>query len=200
VGCDAGTSATGPSPSGTPSTSAEGSLSAPPPPAETPVPTPTDPPDSLPPIPETPRPSVTPGTAAGCTGEERHQDFYADIAAAVDWDVYCAVLPDGWYFEAGNYQLRDGGRMAASYRGPAGAVLELQEGAFCPDGTGCVPAGVDAGGASLGDRDATLVIADDGVLAIVADRGAAVSWLAVGRGLDEARFTGLAAALLRVAD
>jgi hypothetical protein len=189
--------------SGTPVVSTQPSQSSPTPPAspaETPVPTPTDPPDSLPPIPETPRPSVTPGTAAGCTGEERHQDFYADVAAAVDWDVYCGVLPDGWYFEAGNYQLASGGRMAATYRGPGGASFELQEGAFCGDASGCVPAGQDGGPAAFGDRDATLVVGGDGTLAIVADRGAAVSWLAVGHGLGETAFKELAAGLLQVGD
>jgi hypothetical protein len=151
-------------------------------------------------LPETPRPSIPLGTAAGCTGEERHQDFYADVAAAVDWDVYCAVLPDGWFFEAGSYRLASGGRMAASYRGPGGTSLELQEGAFCTDGSGCVPAGQDGGRAQFGDRDATLVIGDDGSLAIVADRGAAISWLAIGRGLGEAAFMELGADLLQVAD
>lgn len=199
AGCDPGSSATGPSLSATPGASFQTPVVTPPAPTEVPAPTPTDPPESLPPVPETPRPSATPGTAAGCTGEERHQDFYADVAAAVDWDVYCAVLPDGWFFEAGNYRLAGGGRMAATYRGPGGTSLELQEGAFCPDGSGCLPAGQDAGAARFGDRDAALVIGD-GVMAVVADRGAAVSWMAVGRGLDEATFTDLAASLLRVAD
>ncbi len=35
------------------------------------------------------------GAAAACTGTRRERAFFADAAAAVDWTVVCAVLPNG---------------------------------------------------------------------------------------------------------
>lgn len=157
-------------------------------------PTPTDPPDSLPPV-ETIPPSRTPSPAGSCTGDAEQQDFFAAVAEAVTWDVYCPSLPAGWFVQAGSYRLADGGRLQIGYSGPGGASLELSEGAFCADEDGCVPDGSDVGPGQFGDRQGTLVAGADGSFAIVVDRGAHVSWLIVGTGLDRATFEGHAAAL-----
>lgn len=157
--------------------------------------TPSDPPPS----PET-SPSADAGPAADCTGTEENRTFYGSVAAAVDWTVYCPVLPSGWFVEAGQYRLAGGGRLAIAYRGPDGARFSLDEGAFCTDGSGCVPAGTDLGTTTFGDRTGTLVATDDGEFAIVVDAGSSISWALTGDGLDEATARTLGAALIAVGD
>ncbi len=138
------------------------------------------------------------GSAAACSGLPTNRDFFAAAAAALDWDVYCGVFPDGWFVETGSYRLRDGGQLTIAYRGPNGARLELRQGAFCGDLGGCVPSGQEQGTAAFGDRQGTFVALDGGGYAVVVDRAAAISWLAIGANLDEASFRALVAALHRV--
>ncbi len=143
-------------------------------------------------------PFPNPDPAAACSGSDRNRDFYAAVAEAVDWDVYCPVLPRGWYVDQGTYRLAGGGRLEIAYTGPAGARLELREGAFCFEADGCVPSGTDRGEAAFGDRTGTLVELADGGWAIVVDRGERISWLAVGEGLTETEFVDLVARLALV--
>ncbi len=152
--------------------------------------------------PGSPAPTGGPNSSAvDCSGSPENRSFFAEAAAAVAWDVYCGVLPGGWFIEApSNYRLRDGGQMIVNYRGPNRAHLELHEGAFCTDAGGCVPSGREMGEAAFGDRPGTFVALDDGRFAVVVDRGAAISWLAIGENLDEASFRTLAGALHRVSD
>jgi len=124
--------------------------------------------------------------------------FYGSVATAVDWTVYCPVLPNGWFVEAGQYRLANGGRLAISYRGPGGARFSLDEGAWCSDGTGCVPAGSGMGTTAFGDLTGTLIATSDGNFAISVDAGSPVSWLLTGDGLDEATIRTFGAALIAV--
>ena len=140
------------------------------------------------------------GTAAACTGSAENRDFYASMAAAVEWTVYCPVLDDGWFVQTGQYRLADGGRMEIVYEGPARAQLTLDGGAFCTIRGGCVPPGVDVGRAAFGDRDGTLVALDDGSWAVVVDREAALGWLLVVTGLDEVATRAIAARMVVVGD
>lgn len=88
--------------------------------------------------------------------------------------------------------------MRIAYTGPDGARFELSEGAFCDDADGCVPSGPDAGPAAFGGLSGTLVIGADGRYAVVVDRGADRSWVAIGVGLDVEVFKDFAASLVRV--
>ncbi|HWP64107.1 MAG TPA: hypothetical protein VNO86_11620 [Candidatus Binatia bacterium] len=182
-----------PSPAASPS----GAPVASPSDAASPAPTPSEPapsePASSPPESPTSTPPPNPDPAAVCSGSDRNRDFYAAVAEAVDWDVYCPVLPSGWYVDRGTYRLASGGRLEIAYTGPAGARLEIREGAFCTEASGCVPSGTDRGEAAFGDRTGTLVELDGGGWAIVVDRGARISWLAVGEGLTETEFIDLVA-------
>jgi hypothetical protein len=148
---------------------------------------------SAPPTPSSPAPG-----GAGCTGSVGNRDFFASVAASVQWTVYCAVLPDGWFIESGNYRLRSQGQMRVAYRGPDGAHLELSEGAFCTGANGCVPNGQASGSAMFGDLEGTGYDLDGGGLAIVVDPGAVISWLAIGGNLDQPTFQALVAELHRV--
>ena len=142
-----------------------------------------------------PSESAETGAAAACTGTDENRQFFEAAAATLDWTVYCAVLPSGWFVDAGEYRRAGGGRLEIAYRGPKGARLQLREGAFCPDGAGCVPSGTEAGDASFGDQAGTLISTDDGGWAVVVDRGEAISWLAVGTSIDEDAFRAITSAL-----
>ena len=174
-----------------------------PPPSATNAPPPTEP-TSVPTDPASPTASTDPSASpvapptVECTGTADNRDFFAAIAEAVSWDVYCAVLPGGWFVDSGTYRLSNGGWMEVSYRGPGDARLVLREGAFCQEDGDCVPAGPDVGAAPFGDREGTLVAADDGSWAVTVDRGSALAWLVTGSGLGEATFRSLAEALALV--
>ncbi len=133
-----------------------------------------------------------------CAGNDDNKAFYAGAAANIDWPVYCPVLPARWVVSTGNYSGRGVGQLSISYRGPAGATLSLQEGAFCETSDGCVPPGTDSGEASFGDQPGTLITVDDGGFAIVVGRAETPSWLAVATGIDEATFRDIAAGFVRI--
>lgn len=186
-----------PSPAASPSDiAATPSASVPVDPTDEPVETPTEPPTEEP-SEEVPSESVGPGAAA-CSGSDQNRDFFEDAASVLDWTVYCAVLPTGWFVNSGEYRRAGGGRLEIAYRGPGGARLELHEGAYCAAGDGCVPSGTDAGEASFGDKSGTLVATDDSGWALIVDADSQISWLAVGTGLDEAEFRALTSALAAV--
>jgi hypothetical protein len=153
-----------------------------------------------------PGPSPTPGDSSGpapsptndasiCSGAKDTPDFYESFASSVNFPVYCAVLPAGWSLVAGTYRLAGGGHITIQFRRRAdNATLELDEGSFCADDSGCVPAGSAAGSGPFGDLTGELVQTSSGYAVVVA-RGEKPSWLAVGGGLDQASFTALTAAL-----
>lgn len=176
-------------------------------PAPTPVPEATvtvAPTEASTPAPTAAPPSVEPsppgaaGSVAVCSGDDSNREFFANVAAAYDWPVYCPVLPARWVVETGQYRSAGGGWMEITYKGPGGARFQLREGAFCDLPEGCVPDGPDAGAAAFGDLQGTLVTADDGRYAVVVGRGDRRSWLAIGSGLDLEVFKGFAADLALV--
>jgi hypothetical protein len=140
-------------------------------------------------------PSSGTGAAAACSGTDNNRTFFEDAAVAVNWTVYCAVLPAGWFVDSGQYRGSSGGKVEISYKGPGGARFELHEGAFCAAADGCVPGGTDAGDASFDGSTGTLVTLDGGGWAVVVDRGNPISWLAVGTGMSQATFQTLAGGL-----
>ncbi len=142
--------------------------------------------------------AAPPQGTESCTGTPENQGFYDDVAAAVSWSVYCPALAAGWFVQSGQYRLADGGRLEITYRGPGGAGLMLQEGAFCPGGD-CVPAGDAVDAVPFGDRAGTLLRTADG-WAIAVDRGETVSWLLRLSGVSEADARTIAADLVRVRD
>ena len=184
------------SPLASPSTpaSAIASAATPAPPSETPsaaAPSPT-PSDSL------PSSSAGAGSIGDCTGTQDNRDFYAAVAAAVAWPVYCPSITGRWSVITGSYRLAGGGHMDISYKGPNDARIELHEGAFCTDANGCVPPGSESGDAAFGDLPGTLVELDDGRVAVVVARGERQSWLAIGSGLDATTFASITAGLIRL--
>ena len=141
-------------------------------------------------------PSPTaPSTASVCSGAKDTPDFYESFAGAVNFPVYCAVLPAGWSLVSGTYRLANGGHITISFRRRAdSATFELDEGSFCADNSGCVPSGTPAGSGPFGDLSGSLVQTSSGFALVVA-KGEKPSWLATGNGLDQASFLALTAAL-----
>ncbi len=149
-------------------------------------------------LPSGPPASGLPTGAAGCSGSHDNRVFFDAIAGQVPWAVYCAVLPDGWFVQAGSFSLRSGGRMEITYHGPEGALLTLEEGNVCEGQASPCPAGGEQiGQASFGDRPGTLTRAGSGY-AIDVDASSFPGWSVTGTGMDQATFTGIAAALLHV--
>jgi hypothetical protein len=142
--------------------------------------------------------SGVPTGAAGCSGSHDNRVFFDAIAGQVPWAVYCAVLPDGWFVQAGSFSLRSGGRLQITYHGPDGALLTLVEGNVCEGQTSpCSVAGEQLGPASFGDRQGTLTRVGSGY-AIDVDASSSPGWSVTGTGMDQATFTAIAAALLHV--
>jgi hypothetical protein len=134
---------------------------------------------------------------AECTGTDENREFFAQFAEAVDWPVYCPALPSGWFVGTGQWRQADGPRLEISYRGPAGAGLLLQQGAYCPGEGECVPPGDDLGPTAFADRDGTLIETAEG-WAIVVDRGEQPSWLLTLTGVSEAAARRIAADLVQI--
>ena len=139
-------------------------------------------------------------SAATCTGTDDNRTFFADAAQTVDWTVVCAVLPKHWFVSTGSYHRGGGGRLTIGYKGPDGATLTLNEGAWCTDASGCAPAGTEVGPAVLGAMAGTLFALDDGGYAIVLDGGDGISWQLQTEGLSQAKTEKLAAAAVAVTD
>lgn len=165
------------------------------PPSDEPTEGPTD-------APESDEPSSTAGTgpAAACTGNDENRDFYAAIADAVSWPVYCPTLPEGWFVTAGQYSLADGGQMEIRYRGPDDASIELRQGSVCADGA-CAASGDDLGEATFGDRSGTLWGESESgteLFSILVDPDGPPSWVFGATGLSESDVRAIAADLVVV--
>jgi hypothetical protein len=138
------------------------------------------------------------GPAAACSGTDNNRDFYADAASALAFSVYCPVLPSGWFVQQGDYQLKGGGQLHITYKGPAGASLELIERGPCGEGDDCIPSGTQEGERSFGDLPATLVALGDGGLMIAAENVTDGRWWIIGQGIDEVALTQIASDLVLV--
>jgi hypothetical protein len=124
------------------------------------------------------------GTAAACSGNDENRAFFAGVAEAVAWDVYCPVLPAGWFVDTGSFRLAGGGRLEIDYKGPGGARLEIRQGTYCAGEDDCIPAAPDAGARLLDVGDGRwLIVAEEGALnwevrSIALDRATALAYAA----------------------
>ncbi len=187
----------GPSPAGSdePTPSEEAT------PREQPTGSPAEPPSGSPSTaPSTsPPPTSTPGSAAACAGNADNRDWFAGLARAVAWDVYCPALPAGWFVVSGSYRLAGSGKMTITYKGPAGQRIEILEGAYCGTTAGCPPTAPDAGPAAFGNRDGHLVDAGGGSWVVVTGDGD-LDWQATGIGMDGPTLAGYTAAFVKVGE
>ena len=148
-------------------------------------------------------PSPQPGSSDACSGTAENRDFYAALAASVAWDVYCPVLPAGWFVDprpnSNWYRLANGGQLSITYRGPGGAEIDVREGSFCAGQSDCIPSGMDAGSASFGDLPARLLDLGNGSwMVVVAPPGGDAAWQATGTGMDGPALAAYTAAFAHV--
>jgi hypothetical protein len=120
------------------------------------------------------------------------------------FDVYCPVLPATWFVDAGGGEWRGGNDqwLQISYKGPGGAKISLQEGAFCTGGLSlCSSHDSVIGPASFGDLKGTLDALGPTPsfgYAIYIDPGTRKGYTITGVGLTQDAFKAIAAALLKV--
>lgn len=152
-------------------------------PTEQPTGEATEPPTGSPSGAPTDTPAPSAGAGDACSGNDENRAFYEAVAGDVTWDVYCAVLPAGWFVDAGSFRLAGGGKLEISYKGPGGQRIEMRQGTYCAGVEGCIPTGPDAGPASYGGRPARLVDTGGGTWLVVVEGGDA-NWEAKGLGMD----------------
>jgi hypothetical protein len=141
----------------------------------------------------------SPSSDAPCTSSTTNPTFFSTIAESVSWTVYCAVLPAGWYFQLGNYDLNGAGQMTVTYKGPGGVHLQLQEGAFCTGGESvCATHDSIIGPTAYGDQTGQLMTLVPGYVVYVSP-GVPPSWAAASVDLPESTFVRLVADLHAVA-
>jgi hypothetical protein len=139
-------------------------------------------------------------STASCTGSADHQAFYLEAASKLMFDVYCAALPKGWWLQDGEYKQPNGGKLTLIYKNSAGAVIEIGEGNFCSDPSTCWPVDSTIGTGSFGPLSGTLVVASAGpVYGVYVGDHTALSYTIRGKGLTQAKFTAIAAAMVKVA-
>ena len=165
-------------------------------------------PSSAPSATPTPAPSQTPtpsaaasSLASACTGTADHQAFFVEAASKLPFDVYCAALPAGWFFQDAAYVQANGGKLTIDYKGPGGATLAIAEGAFCMTGVAaCSPHASIRGTASFGDKPGMLDVltTPPDVLVVYVSPGTKAAYQISGMNLTQARFVSLAAALTKV--
>jgi hypothetical protein len=160
-------------------------------PAPTLAPTPTEAPT------DTPAPTAAPtSVAAACTGTADHKAFFADAAHALHFNVYCAVLPKGWWLQEGKYEH---GALFVYYKNSAGAGIELNEGSFCADPSTCLSGYPTLGAGSFGDMAGTLHLMNPTpTYGIFVNVHSTPAYAIMGVGLTQAKFVQIAAALHRV--
>lgn len=145
-------------------------------------------------------PSATAVPSTACTGSASNQAFWAEAASATKWDVYCAVLPAGWYTSDAFYEGTSSGTIHIILKVAGGPKVEIDEGSFCTtDAATCSPheslIGKSAFGDLLGDLDAL----SGGGFAIYVNPGTAKAYSIKGSGMSQDTFVAYAAALAKVA-
>ena len=169
-------------------------------PVETPTPgetpAPGDTPAPEPTVTATAAPSASPAAsptspAALCTGNTDNKSFFAAVAHTLSFDIYCAVLPSGWWLQSASYKGTGGGSLYATYKSSGGGVLNLYED-HNTDTCFVAPLGNGKFGNLAGklyQKDATPTYG------VVAYGAGTVCYRATATGLTQARFTTYAAAL-----
>jgi hypothetical protein len=114
------------------------------------------------------------------------------------FNVYCAKMPAGWTFSGASYEQPNGGFLKANYKGPNGATFAISEGAFCTAGVAnCSPKDTHIGNAKFGDLSGTLNSLS-GAFVIYVAPGTGKAYSATGKGMTQATFVALSAALAHV--
>lgn len=174
-----------------------------PPPTPTPAltPSPSASPTPSPTMSPTPTPAPT-SAAAACTGTADNKAFFAKAAGAMNWTVYCAVLPSGWSITEGSYDHAPSGLLKVVYQ-HGSQEFQLLEGNLCGLMTGfCGATGwksvVASGGPAAFDHLVGELYLGVAACAIDVDYGTVHEYMAYGTGLSSSQLIVLAAAIRAV--
>jgi hypothetical protein len=130
---------------------------------------------------------------------DTNRTWWAAEAKRLTFDVYCGVVPSGWYFQTATDTYNNGGTMIASYKGPSSAIFTINEGAFCTTSpAACSPHSSDLGAAKFAGLDGELYALSGGGYAIYVAPGTAHGYTATGTIMSQATFVNLATALMKV--
>jgi hypothetical protein len=142
--------------------------------------------------------SAMPGGA--CTGTDEQKAFFAEAALKLKFDVYCASLPGGWWFQDGQFQEPNGGQITVLYKNNAGSTIRLSEGNWCSaDPASCWATASTIGPASYGPLSGTMYVVDSsGTLGIYINPSTTHGYSIKGTSLTQSKFTAIAAALVKV--
>ena len=167
--------------------------------APTDVATPTPAPTATPAPTPTPAPTATPAPtptsrAWACSGSADSKAFFAKAATLLSFNVYCAVLPSGWWLQEGSYVLPNGGYLEVEYKSSS-ASFEVREGRTCPPSKVCIGPGAPLGPATFAGLPGQLYLNATTYTLIVST---ARPYLMVGSGMSKAKFLALAAAFVKV--
>jgi hypothetical protein len=174
-----------------------------PPAAETPTPEPTPEPTPAPEPTSTPEPTPTPSPtspAAACTGTPEHQAYFVKAASALEFDVYCAVLPSGWWLQSSGFDQR-ADYLGVAYKNNAGDFFVLAEGRLCENLSHCMDGGLSIEGpASFGGLAGSLrlVANPPAIYDIVVTPHSVPGYEALGGGISRAQLVQFTASLVRV--
>jgi hypothetical protein len=134
-----------------------------------------------------------------CSPDVDAAGFFKAAAMGTAFDVYCAVLPQGWSVSSKSGDEQGARLIVVTYGGPAGEVLTLQQGNICTKSVAGCMSGAEAGTAMFGDRKGIFVDGPaDADFAVYVDPGRDPSWLALGKGMSAETFKSLTAELVMV--
>jgi hypothetical protein len=149
---------------------------------------------------ETPGPSATPGPVDACTGSAENKDYFQDAANNLAFDVYCAVLPAGWWLSASEWRGHPNTYLTISYKNAKGWTISVGEYNFCSGAPLCWTSISDLGSANFGDRAGHLYLRATGVYAVYVDPGTTHGYQMVGSGgVSQSDVKAYAAAMVKLA-
>jgi hypothetical protein len=183
--------------------------------ADSPAPIPTDAPTPSPTVEPTPvvvggpsaspspgrsaTPAATAAPASACSGTSANKAFWGQVAATLQWPVYCPILPSGWVVRSGTFDGSPPGRVEVTFDGPEGATLKVDEGEFCTAGAStCAPHVAEIGPASFGDLPGTLDSTSGG-FAVYVNPGTSLAYTISGTGLSQDAFVAISSGIVRIA-
>jgi hypothetical protein len=116
------------------------------------------------------------------------------------FDVYCGILPGGWFFNGSAWTGANHGHLMAkySYKSGSGPSVVIDEGGDASKFTPVTP-GATIGTANFGDLSGTLSSASGGGYVLQVAPGTTHAYQAVGTGVTQATFVNIVGAVMKVA-
>ena len=145
-------------------------------------------------------PSAAAVPSTVCAGTADNKSFWGQSATTMSWDVYCPVLPSGWYVTTGHFDGSSGGTIHMTMNGPSGAAIAIDEGAFCTTSAdACSTHDSTIGQTVFGDLLGDLDTIAGGGYAVYVNAGTSAGYTLTATGMSQDSFVAIAAAFAKVA-